>query len=293
MILVTGANGTLGRDVVSRLLDLVPAERVAASVRDPDAEPARELAARGVRVRRGDFAEPASLAGAFEGVTRALIVSSNSSGAENVRQHRAAIDAAAEAGVEHVLYTSHMGASSTSQFAPMHDHAATEAMLAQSGIRYTSLRHGFYASSAVMLLGDAASTGELRLPADGPVAWTAHADLAEAAARAVAGEEPGGTSDGATPPLTGPAAHDWVAVAKLATEVTGRPIRRVVVDDADYRAELVARGVPVAAADMLVGIFAASRHGDFGPADPALAAFLGRPATGVRDVLAAALTPTR
>ena len=78
-------------------------------------------------------------------------------------------------------------------------------------------------------------------------------------------------------------------VAALASEAAGRPIRRVVVSDADYRAELVGHGAPEAAADMLVGMFAASRRGDFAAVDPTLPRLLGRPATPLREVLAAAV----
>lgn len=68
MIVITGANGTLGRGIVEQLLGRVPAEKIAVSVRDP--EQARELAVQGVRVRRGDFTDPASLTHAFEGPRR-------------------------------------------------------------------------------------------------------------------------------------------------------------------------------------------------------------------------------
>lgn len=113
----------------------------------------------------------------------------------------------------------------------MRDHAAAEAVLRDCGVPFTSLRNGFYATSAVMLLGDALQTGELITPEDGPVAWTTHADLADAAA--------------------------------------------------------LARGLPEAAADMLVGLFAASRQGEFEPADPTLARLLRRPAEPFAELLRA------
>lgn len=80
-------------------------------------------------------------------------------------------------------------------------------------------------------------------------------------------------------------------VAALASEVAGRPIRRVVVPDAAYRDGLVAHGVPESAADMLLGLFAASRQGAFAPADPTLARLIGRPPIPLRAVLKAALAP--
>ena len=73
MIIVTGANGKLGRTIVEHLLDNVPAEGTGVSVQNP--EKARDLEQRGVRVRRGDFDDAASLVHAFEGSSQVLIVS--------------------------------------------------------------------------------------------------------------------------------------------------------------------------------------------------------------------------
>ena len=157
----------------------------------------------------------------------------------------------------------------------MPDHAATEAMLADSGLAFTALRNGFYASSGRMLLGEALETGELAAPADGPVSWTAHDDLAEAAAIVLTEE---GRFEGPTPPLTGSAALD---LAGLAAEALGRPIRRTVLTDAQYQ-----EGLPGPVADMLLGLFAASRAGEFAAVDPTLGELLGRPPLTVRDVLA-------
>jgi uncharacterized protein YbjT (DUF2867 family) len=287
MIVVTGASGQLGRAVLERLLDRVPAEQVGASVRDP--EKVRDLAERGVRVRRGDYAEPPSLAEALEGASRVLVVSANTLGEEGLRQNRAAIEAAVAAGAERVLYTSHAGARPDSPFPPMPQHAANEEVLRTCGAPFTSLRNGFYASTVPRLLQGAWHTGELRVPEDGPVAWTTHGDLADVTALALTSDE----FDGLTPPLTGPEALTMEQVAALASEAAGRPIRRVVVADADYRAELVGHGAPEAAADMLVGMFAASRRGDFAAVDPTLPRLLGRPATPLNEILAAAVPATQ
>jgi NAD(P)H dehydrogenase (quinone) len=283
LIIITGANGQLGRAVMERLIDRVPVEQIGVSVRDP--RQAQALAERGVRVRRGDFADPASLAHAFQGASQVLVVSPDTVGEMTVRLNRAAIDAAVAAGAGRVLYTSHMGSNPCSPFPPMPDHAATESALAAAGVAFTALRNGFYAASAVMLLGAALETGELAVPADGPVAWTSHADLAEAAVIALTGDR----LDGLTPALTGSEAIDMAGVAAIASEVIGRPIRHVVVSDEEYRAGLIAHAVPEPAADMLLGLFAASRKGEFAPADPTLARLIGRAPQTVRDVLVAAV----
>ena len=281
MIVVTGATGRLGRAVVERLLRRVPADSIGVSVRDP--AKVAELAEQGVRVRRGDFDDAASLVHAFDGAERVLLVSAAASGEAALRQHRTAIEAARTAGVGRVVYTSHMGANPRSPFAPMPDHAATEVMLQESGLAFTALRNGFYTSSGLMLLGHALDTGEVAAPEDGPVSWTDHADLADAAAIALT--EDG--FDGPTPALTGSEAVDLAGLAAIASEVSGRPIRRIVVTDARYREHLVANGGPETAADMLVGLFAASRRGEFAAVDPTLARLIGRPPRSVRDVLEA------
>ncbi|MFJ2156514.1 SDR family oxidoreductase [Streptomyces sp. NPDC087856] len=284
MIVVTGANGQLGKGVVDQLLARVPAERIAVSVRDP--EGAKELAERGVRVRRGDFDDPETLAAAFEGAEQILLVSAASTGDTALRQHRAAIAAARDSGARRVLYTSHMGANPASPFAPMPDHAETEGELLASGVPFTSLRNGFYAATTVMLLGSALQTGELVAPEDGPVSWTAHVDLAEAAAIVLAEE---GRFDGVTPPLTGAEALDLADVAAVASAVTGRTIKRVTVSDEEYRAGLVSHGVPEGQAELLVGLFRASRAGEFAEVSPVLGELLGRAPVSVGEVLAAAL----
>lgn len=170
MILVTGATGHLGRGILTELLPRVPAGQLAASARDP--EKATELTEQGVRVRQGDFADPASLATAFTGATQVLLVSPNVLGEAGQQLTRNAIEAAQAAGVGRVLYTSHMAAQPDSAFAPAVNHAAAEALLAGLGKPYTSLRNGYYAESAMFHLGRSFETGELRVPEDGPVSWT-------------------------------------------------------------------------------------------------------------------------
>jgi NAD(P)H dehydrogenase (quinone) len=280
MIIVTGATGQLGRAVVERLLDRLPAGEIGVSVRDP--QKVRDLEERGVAVRRGDFADPSSLTDAFAGATQVLIVS----GPAESEPHRAAIEAAKEVHAKRILYTSHMGANLRSPFQPMRAHAETEQDLQASGIPFTSLRNGFYATSAIQIMGGALHTGRLAVPEDGPVSWTAHADLAEAAAIALTRE---GLLDGITPPLTGPQALDFADIARIASELTGRKIARVTVSDEEWKAGLVSRGVPEASATMLLGMFAASRQGEFAAVDPALAGLLGHQPTAFRDVLAATL----
>ena len=279
MILGTGASGQLGRGIVERLLDRLPAGQVGVSVRDPGK--VRGLEERGVRVRHGDFTDPSSLAHAFDGASQVLIVSADTLGEAGVRQHRTAIDAALDAGAGRVLYTSHMAASHDSPFAPARDHAATEDYLAATGAPFTSLRDGFHASSAPQMLGANTVDGRLAVPADGPVAWTDVADLAEAAAVILAG---GAVFDGPTPPLTAETTHTLGDVAEMAT-AAGRPLAPEPLSDDDYLGRLRQRGLPGAAVDMMFGYFLAARAGEFAKTGSTLARLLGRPPRPLASLL--------
>ena len=185
-----------------------------------------------------------------------------------------------------MLYTSHAGARADSPFEPAANHAASEAMLAESGVPFTSLRHGFYAESALHMVGHGLKAGEIRAPEDGPVSWTARADLAEADAAVLAGD---GQLDGLSPPLTASEAVTMDDLAAIASEVTGREVRRVVLSDDAWVAEQTQRGVPEPVARLLLGAFLAARRGDFAAVDPTLEALLGRRPQTMRDVLAGVL----
>jgi len=283
MIVVTGATGRLGSGIVAELLNRLPVKAIGVSVRDTRTAAAEALTARGVRVRAGDFTDPATLDHAFEGADRVLVISAAIRGPQAAEANRAAIDAAVRAGATRVLYTSHQAASPDSLFDPGRQHAAAEAHLAEQQVAYTALRHGFYASTFEHYLPAALQTGELRLPADGPVSWTAHADLAEADAIALIRPD---ALDGVTPPLTAPELLDFADVARIAGDLTGRTIKRIVVDDEQWKATVTAAGMPTAAADFTLGLFRAARAGEFAITDPALETLLGRPAVPARAVLA-------
>ncbi|MGD6748954.1 SDR family oxidoreductase [Streptomyces sp. BH105] len=280
MIIVTGATGKLGRRIVEHLLQRVPAERVGVSVRDP--RKAQDLADRGVRVRQGSFDDPGSLVHAFEGAEQLLLVSLDRTGEECVAGHRTAVDAAVKAGVGRILYTSQMGAAHDSRFQPCRDHARTEDLLRATGLPWTSLRNGFYAASALQFLESSRHSGDAALPADGPVAWTGHDDLAEATAAILTDE---GRFEGPTPPLTGPAALDFDAIAELAARAEGRPFTRTVVPDDTFREQTLAHGVPAPVADLMLSVFEAARGGEFSTVDPTLAELTGRAPTDFRTLL--------
>ncbi len=290
MMMITGATGALNGATVDHLLQRVPADQIVVAVRDPAR--AQRFADLGVGVRRADYTDAASLPAAFEGADQLLLVSSNDPSADAVALHRAAIEAAATAGVGRILYTSHQGAALDTPFGPGRDHAATEQLLAASEIPWTSLRNGFYAHSLLWLAGPWRDTGTITVPADGPVSWTAREDAAEAAALILLAlslpsegrHDSEGRYDGPVT-LTAGAAPTFADVAQIASDLTGRRIDCEVVGPEKWVAGQVAAGQPEAAARFMLGMYQAAQEGFFAGTDPRLKNLLGREPVTVREVL--------
>ncbi|RKR89038.1 uncharacterized protein YbjT (DUF2867 family) [Micromonospora pisi] len=279
MIVITGATGALNGATVDHLLEHVPAGEIAVVARD--VTKAQRFADRGVAVRHGDYADPASLPVAFDGADQLLLVSSNDPSADAVSLHRAAIDAAVTVGAGRILYTSHQNATPDTPFGPGRDHAATEQLLAESGIAWTSLRNGFYLHSLNLLMGPWRQTGVIAVPGDGPVSWTAREDAAKAAAVILASD---GGYDGPTT-LTANAAPTFEEIAVIASEVTGRTVRREILGEQEWLETQIAHGVQEFMARFLLGFYQAAQRGDFAGMDPLLGKLLeGEPET-VRDLL--------
>jgi len=282
--LVTGATGHLGRLIVDRLLDRVPAAELAVSVRDPGR--AAELAAAGVDVRHGDFAEPDTLRTAFAGVDRLVLVSVDGPDEVRVRLHRNAVAAAADAGVGFVAYTS-VTEAETNPMPLARVHRDTEHAIAGSGMAYSFLRNTMYHENYTLTLPEAYRQGALvTSTGDGVLASASRADLAEAAAvvASTAGHE------GTAYELTGPRAWSFAELAGLAGAVTGRALPYRSIPDADLDAAMRAGGLPPFVAELLVGIYAGIRAGHLAAVRPDLEKLLGRPATPVEDAVRTALS---
>jgi uncharacterized protein YbjT (DUF2867 family) len=223
MIVVTGASGKLGLAVVATLLRHLPASQVAVSVRKPE----EAKLPHDVDIRKGDYDDPESLYRSFRGARRLLLISS--SGIDHEKRsarHRNAIEAAVRAGVGHVYYTSLIHQEDSVAFV-MKAHRDTERDLKASGLPFTILRDGVYAEAWNLYLGDM-SSGEVAVPADGPLSWVSRADLGEGMARLLLD----GDHVGKTLNLTGPAALDIKKAAGILSRIRGQPITlRIVLED--------------------------------------------------------------
>ena len=138
MIAVTAASGKLGGLVLEVLLKAFPPGQLVALARSP--EKLAHLAARGVKVRRGDYSAPETLGPALAGVKRLLLISGMDLG-QRVEQHRAVIEAAKSAGVELTAHTSLLRAD-VSTLPIAEEHRATEKLLRDSHVPFVLLRNG-------------------------------------------------------------------------------------------------------------------------------------------------------
>ncbi|MEV1008845.1 SDR family oxidoreductase [Streptomyces sp. NPDC049881] len=281
MIVVTAATGPFGRLAVEALLRRgVPAGEVVAAVRSP--ERAAGLAALGVVVREADYDRPGTLAAAFEGADRVLLVSGNDVG-RRIPQHQAVIDAARAAGVRLLAYTSVLHADdATLSIAP--EHRATEEYLAASGLPHVLLRNGWYTENYAPTARQGVATGTvIGATGEGRIASASRADYADAAAAVLTG---GDAHAGAVYELSGDTAWTMAEFAATLADVAGTPVvHRDLTPDA-YAAALAGNGVPEEVARMLAGMETDIAAGALADTPGDLARLTGRPTTPLRDTLA-------
>lgn len=261
-LLVTGASGQLGGAVVRHLLDTlkIPAERLIVTSRSPDG--LADLAARGVTVRAADFDQPGTLANAFTGADRLLLVSTDAlmEPGKRLTQHRAAVQAAADAGVKHVVYTS-LPSADTSQVSFAPDHWGTEQALAASPLGWTVLRNAWYFENLAYSVPGALASGEWATAAgEGRIAYIARDDLARAAAAALASD----SAENQVLTLTGEQAWSARDVASRVSALTGKPLTVIDITRAQQIDGLKAHGFPPVLAEVFASFDAATAAGDLG-----------------------------
>ncbi len=241
MYLVTGANGKLGRAVINHLLTTykIPANKIIAASRDTSK--LADLKAKGIETRSADFNDQAALTKAFAGANRLLLISTDSmEPGVRQKQHLAAVKAAEQAGVEHVIYTS-MPKPETSAilFAP--DHLNTEKALAASTLKgWTVLRHNWYAENLFMSLPNALKSGAQYTAAEqGKIPYISRDDLARADAAALVNATGKNTYT-----LTGAAEYTTDEIAALVSKATGKALNVVHVPLEGLVQGMVGAGLP-------------------------------------------------
>lgn len=284
MLVVAGASGQLGRGVAERLLEATGPGAVRLLSRTPDA--LADLASRGADVRFADYDDPGGLPEALAGGRRLLLISTDALD-RRVAQHRAAIDAAVQSGVEHVIYTSVVSPEPSNPAAVVETHRQTEADLRRAGCAWTLLRNELYAEYQEPELREAAATGRLvHNRGDGRAAYVSRTDCAAAAAVVLAGEGHAGR----VYDVTGPEALSAEDLARIYADLSGRPVEPVAIDDEQLVAAMVgesADGHLAFGARFVASFGRAVREGWFAEVSDAVVTLTGRPPRSVRDVLAA------
>lgn len=282
MITITGANGQLGRLVIHHLLQQLPARDIVAAVRRLDQ--ARDLEALGVQLRQADYDRPETLAAAFAGTEKLLLISSSEVG-RRLPQHEAVIDAARQAGVALLAYTSLLHADS-SPLPLAAEHKATEARLQASGLPHVILRNGWYTENYLASLPAALEHGVLLgCAGQGRIASAARADYAAAAAAVLTRPDQAGRIY----ELAGDSAYTLAELAAEISRQAGKPVRYQDLPEADYRAALLGAGLPEGLATLLAESDSGAARGGLYDDSRQLSQLIGRPSTPLAAQVAQAL----
>ncbi|MEU2425690.1 NAD(P)H-binding protein [Streptomyces sp. NPDC007851] len=281
MIVVTGVTGQLAQLTVNHLVERVPAAEIVGTSRTPE-----KAAGLPVAVRAADFDNPDSLVSVFDGADALLIVSLHPL-PERARLQANAINAAAKAGVAHVVYTSFSRAGEPGNpVSVVPDHRLAEQALLQSGMTFTALRFNMWPEMLLMMGTAQRAVASGRLLSNsgaGGVAYVTKDDCAATAAAVLAG----GTNKGELLEVSGPSAVTDSELASVLAEVTGRPVAYEAVSDEEFAGALAADGLPDRFAQALAANGVARRNGWYETTTHAVERLTGRPATPLADFLTA------
>jgi len=290
-LLVTGASGQLGR----RVLDLLLARgvgRIIATTRKP--ESLAEYRARGVEVRRASFADaPATLAAAFEGAQRALLISTDDVTEQRLPQQANAVKALEAAGVAHVVYTS-LPAADTSTVLIAPHHAGTEKAIAETKLGYTFLRNNLYAEMLFLSLPGALASGQLvDARGRGKTAFVTREDCARVAAAVLAS----GKTERAAHDVTGPEALTSDEVVAIASEVLEKPLAHLSVSKEARIDGVVKHGLPRPLAELIASFDVSIARGELERVTDSVEKLTGKKPQSLREFMlasrAAFLAPPR
>lgn len=275
-----GSTGHLGSRV-AHLLDRSGTPH-ALFARQPDS-PKVPRTASTTQVRPADYTDPDGLRSALAGIDTLLMVSATES-PERLQLHAAVINAAAAAGVGHIVYTSFIGAAPDATFTFARDHYATEQLLAAArdagGPDFTALRNSFYLDVLPEFVGP---DGALRGPAgQGRVSAVARDDVAAVAARVL--QDPGAFA-GRIVEITGREALTLEEVAAVITEESGRPVRYVEETVQEAYASRAHYGAPDWQVEAWVSTYTAIAAGEESTITNAVKEITGREPKTLRDLL--------
>lgn len=282
-ILITGSTGHLGSATIDFLIKKNLANSIVALARNN--EKAKTLAEKGVDVRIGNYDDYQSLLKAFHGIDKLLLISASEL-TNRSAQHINAINAAKEAGVKHIVYTSFIRQKDDPNSALWFiakDHVETEKHLVQTGIPYTLFKNGFYMDMISDFIGpNVLETQTIFLPAgEGKVNFALRNQIAEALANVLTTEGHGNKSYN----IGGETTVSFEKIAGYLTEISGKKISYISPDVETYKQELSKNNMPEQAVNMVAAFAVAFSENAMDVPSKDLNNLLGRNATDVKTFL--------
>lgn len=281
-ILVTGAAGNLGSKIVENLMKKVPTSDIIAGIREDESESERVkfFSTKGIEIRVAEFEKKETLVEAFQGVDRVFIVSTFSDPETSILQQNNAVEAAKETNITLMAYSSAPRAD-VSEFILASIHRIRENIIKESGIPYVLVRNNWYVENELGSIHQSLNGAPWFTTAgEGKVGWVYRPDLAEATANILAGEG----HENKVYELTGENLTQQQFV-NVVTEVTGKEIQVMNVDDATYGNILKEANLQEESAGMLMMIQKGIREGGLENPHSDLEMLLGRKPTSVKEAL--------
>lgn len=236
-IAITGATGQLGELIIQALLTHIPADNIVALVRNKTK--ALKLKQQNIELRHFDYDSPETLAPALIGIDKLLLISANEIG-RRTAQHQAVIEAAKNAKVPYIAYTSLLRAN-TSPLGLAQEHRETEALIQASGLTYTFLRNNWYSENYIAGVVQNVASGQLFSAAkDGKISSASRTDYAEAAAIVLASTN----HDNKTYELAGSENFTKLDLAKFIEKASGKKVSRIELSASDLTHGLQQAGLP-------------------------------------------------
>ena len=267
MILVTGATGLNGSELVRRLS--ARGVHVRALVRNT-ARATGLASLPMVEIVEGDMAHPETLTVPLKGVERAMLISSSDPAMLEVQSNF--IEEARKAGVKHVVKLSGIMPELDSPFRYARMHGEIERRLEDSGMAFTHLRAGEFMHAYFRQVPSIVAREAFFLPMeDAKIASIDIGDIAEVAATVLT--SPG--HEGKIYPLTGPEALSMSEVAEKLSTATGKRIRYINITPGEAKKAQLAAGIPPYTADALAELFAERRKGKEAQVSPVIQTIFG------------------
>jgi NAD(P)H dehydrogenase (quinone) len=284
-IMITGATGQLGNQVVQLLAQKLDPANIVALVRKLDDDKAKVIAAKGIEVREADYSDYDKLVAAFQGIDKLYFVSAGEHSKRGTI-HLNVVEAIKAAGIKHVIYTS-LQHKDESEDSPVYylvgPHIQTEKALKASGITYTILRHNVYTDFIPLLIGNQVlESGVVYFPAgEGKIGFTLRRDMAEVSAEilATAGHE------NKIYDISIDEAVSFRDIAKIIAEITGKDIKYVSPDGKEYMDVLVKLGAPELVAEEAAEFGKAISGGEYDQTSDTVERFLKKKPVYVREFL--------